>query len=208
MRHVIAIAVIALAIVSCQKDEPGVVSLPSPVISNYSNLDSGNYWVYERIQLDTSGNHVGQPSGLDSVWVEGDSVIAGITWKKVRSSPGGDFPPLSLQRDSSNELLMRGHGVLMASSGIDMSLWTEHMQGIIDVNYTLLVIPHQVVVPAGTFTCQKVAGLISSAGSPVPPEHRWPTSQWSSGTGLVEQRYFFYAAGTGYESRLVRYHVE
>ncbi len=208
MRIVIVIAGVVFALFACQKDEHGSGHLQGQDISMFSNLIDGNYWVYERMHLDSSGNYTVPSPGLDSVWVDGDTVIGGVPWKKVRSSPGGDFPSICFQRDSANELLRRGHGVLMASSLTDMFLWTEHFTGIIDVNYTLHVQPHQVDVPAGTFTCQEVTGMISSAGSPVPPEHRWPRSQWSSGVGLVEQRYFWYVGGNGYESRLVRYHVE
>ncbi len=172
-RYILSLALIG-SFFSCRKDDvPNDLQPRAPSIEDYSQLMDGNYWVYERSALDSSGNYVGQPLDLDSVWVAGDSLIDGVAWKKIRSSPGGDFPSLCFQRDSMDRLLLRNHGVLMGASSTNAYLWTEHFPGIVDVNYTLFVTPQTVLVNAGTFTCQEVRGLIPFRHSRSSKGHSW-----------------------------------
>ena len=178
---------------------------PEPVhtISEYSLLQDGNYWVYERNYLDSSGNYTGATPQINSLIVQGDSIIDGVVWKAMRSRAGGAFSPISFRRDSANYLLQLGHGRLFAASDTDLFLWQEHFTGIIDVNYELHVTDQQIVVPAGSFNCQEVKGRITSIGGPIPPDHRFPRAYWRAGQGMVLSRFYWYGSGNGIESRLI-----
>ena len=128
-----------ILLVACRKDEPAASPAPSDppalTISDYSLLHDGNFWVYERLYLDSEGNWTGTTPLIDSLIVDGDSLIDGIVWKVMRSTSGGVFDPVSFRRDSANYLLQLGHGRLFAITDTDLVLWQEHFANIIDVNY-------------------------------------------------------------------------
>jgi hypothetical protein len=49
---------------------------------SYSALSTGNYWVYEKYQIDDLGNEI-LLDGLDSCYVEKDTIINGLVYYKM-----------------------------------------------------------------------------------------------------------------------------
>lgn len=58
MKNSVLLLLTCLCICACKKnDEALTSSLPVPEVSysDFSNLKTGNYWIYERFNLDTTG---------------------------------------------------------------------------------------------------------------------------------------------------------
>lgn len=76
-RTSLLIALMTLSLFSCKRSKKDKAETPVPfVYQNYTALKEGNYWIYERYELDTSGT--GTPMGTyDSLYVGKDTTIAG-----------------------------------------------------------------------------------------------------------------------------------
>lgn len=71
------VALMALCLFSCRRSKKDTTETPAPLIyQNYVSLKEGNYWIYERYQLDTGG--MTTPTGIyDSLYVGKDTSIRG-----------------------------------------------------------------------------------------------------------------------------------
>jgi hypothetical protein len=77
-----------LVFLSCKKDtsiETDCGITTTHIADNYMPLQDSNYWVYERCHLDTLGNKSCSPL-YDTVFVLGDEIINGITYKKLKKN--------------------------------------------------------------------------------------------------------------------------
>ena len=94
------ILILSIAIVitgclsSCKKDE---ATENTPITyANFSQLKTGNYWIYERFTVDSAGAAVATGI-LDSCYIETDTLINNHTYYKLISpNPYGILPEISL----------------------------------------------------------------------------------------------------------------
>lgn len=204
---------LGLLLISCDKDEdatscPSGDGPSSPTIDRYSLLVDGNYWVYERALLDSTGAYTADPVQVDTLLVSGDTLVDGVVWKKLTSGPGGFYGGVRLRRDSANFLLEQDRGrIFMAVEG-QAIVQEEEYPGMVAIAYTVYGPLVDINTSLGTFACKEVVGVTSSLGYPVPPDHRLPRYFWSADQGLVKARVFFLTAGNGYEYRLVDRYVQ
>ena len=72
----LVISCVSLLICSCEKpDDDNDPITPAPLVyDNYSQLKVGNYWIYQRFEVDSLG--IGTPTSVyDSCYVEKDTLI-------------------------------------------------------------------------------------------------------------------------------------
>lgn len=219
MQRCITLLIASASIViiqSCKKDDSSPVPGPnSPAtldpISNYSNLVTGNYWIYDRYKVDADDNIL-ETLSTDSIWVAGDTLVNGETYKIVHRTTAGNVGPVfsfSLWRDSLNYLVDRTYpDVLFCTGPLDQVIHTRINEAEITWEYTVVSAPVQINVPAGTFTTYLLDQPISDFG-PHPEQPAWKRfrSYWTPGVGRVRYYIFFADPPWGYRYDLVRYNV-
>ncbi|MBI3519773.1 MAG: hypothetical protein HY062_10505 [Bacteroidetes bacterium] len=211
---------------SCKKDtkkEPvediqqnaSVVTYP-----NYSNLKTGNYWIYQRFQIDGTGNETALPI-IDSCYIEKDSVINGSTYYKYVSPRFGWFEdptvstPMGIEflRDSLSYIINWGGQVKFSSQDFTTVFISGYMSS------------------ANDTTCRYVFKMEDKNVSITTPSGTYITSSFNENYymypgfdqgGTFRQRHLRYAENVGkitesgpvyaglptqWERRLIRYHL-
>lgn len=201
-------AILFLFAASCKDDvTPGTTVYP-----NYTQLKTGNYWIYERYAVDSLGNG-NSVNIFDSTYISRDSVINGNTYYYLVGSYFSDISNRWL-RDSLHYLVDQT-GIILFSS---MDYAATFFQ------YTLIDIPNDTVaivskkmadkdreytVPAGTFrtsACRTEYNFrphYNVAGSP-----RYFYCRYAENIGVVSETSPLQLSEPHYiERKLVRYHL-
>lgn len=209
----ITLALVAVTtLAACQPDEDVVAPLPgSPTqdleVAAFSNLATGNYWVYQGYRVDSADNVV-ETLSVDSFFVSGDSVVNGQTYWKVHRTvitPNWTY----LWRDSAGYLVTEDHEVMFCADPLDELIYTD-VQGPVGVqlDYTVYSTPETITVAAGTFSTYKMQGEITSIGGfPELADWRRPRSYWAEDVGRVRYYEFFAFNPLGKRYDLVSYDV-
>ncbi|MFZ1693895.1 MAG: hypothetical protein WAT74_11910 [Flavobacteriales bacterium] len=207
----------AVLLTACRKEEetacPPSETAPAPLsISAFSNLDSGNYWVYDRHRVDSLD--VADPAYYyrDSLFITGDTVLDGNTWSVVRMASNGVVSGMiRFWRDSSDYLLGRYGEVLFASANLGQTIWVDSIPApsTLSIHYSVGSAMVPVSVPAGNFQSYVITGTCYSYGTfTVIPVWKYPRDYWVEGVGRVKWYDYFAAGNTGYRYQLVDYHVQ
>lgn len=208
---------IAVLLTACRKEQdtasPSPDTAPPPLsIADFSQLDSGNYWVYDRHRVDSMD--VADPNFYrrDSLFIAGDTVLDGHTWSVVRlASDGVVSSAIEYWRDSADFLLGRYGEVLFSSANLGQVIWVDSIPApsTVSIHYSVGSALVPVSVPAGTFQSYVMTGTCYSYGTfPVIPAWKYPRDHWVEGIGRVKW-YDYFAMGTvGYRYQLVDYHVQ
>lgn len=197
---------------ACQQDEDVVAPLPEPPTQNlsiaaFSNLQTGNYWVYQRYKVDST-DVILEVYGVDTFFVSGDSVVNGETYAKVYRNGSLPFPWL-LWRDSANCVVTADHEILFCSDPLDEVIYTLY-QGPVGVilDFTVHSTPEAIPVPAGIFNSYKMQSEITSIGGfPEQPDWKRLRSYWAEDIGRVRYYEFYSLFPFGYRYDLVSYDV-
>lgn len=213
--YCIALITTIILLYSCrrEKDEvtPEVPAGPA-TYADYSQLKAGNYWIYQRYMVDTSGNET--PTMIDSCYVQGDTVINGNTYY-IYSEPavwGGLYT--HFLRDSLHYIL-DFHRIVFSSHDYTTVFGPEY-QVAMPINDTICSYSSQmtdinlmITVPAGNFTTL----AWKTSYTMYPPyngggNHRSTYSRYAENKGLIEQTLPFYSGSPNHEIRkLLRYHL-
>ena len=181
-------------------------------VAAFGQLDSGNYWVYERLRVDSLDVPDPTTYRRDSFYVAGDTLLDGITWQVVRLSANGTLSGyFELWRDSANYLLTRDKGALFAANDFDRTFYIDSIpaSNSLSIHYAVGSSPVTVTVPAGTYASYLVTGTcFSYGGFPVIPVWKYPRTYWVEGIGRVKWYAYFMSGNTGYRYQLVHYQVE
>lgn len=200
------------ALAACQPDDDVVAPIPGPPtqaleISGFSNLATGNYWVYQKHRVDSLDNVI-DVLAVDSFFVSGDSVVNGETYWKVHRNVIMHATTF-LWRDSAGCLVTEDHEVMFCADPLDQLVYTE-VQGPVGVqlDYTVYSTPETITVAAGTFSTYKMqCEIISIGGFPEQPDWKRLRSYWAEGAGRVRYYEFYYLFPFGYRYDLVSYDV-
>ncbi|MBP7514152.1 MAG: hypothetical protein KA791_06370 [Flavobacteriales bacterium] len=115
-----AVCTVVVLLVACSEDDDGQVT---PQIQDegsdptaYAPLTTGSYWIYQRTEIDTSGNET--PLGItDSCYVAGDTVIGANTYAVyVRPYAPGWQPLRQYLRDSTGYLVDQNGRICFAEN--------------------------------------------------------------------------------------------
>jgi len=209
-------------IVSCKKkkkDEITEDETPQPIANNFPDYNphkAGNYWIYERFEIDEDGNSKSLHE-FDSSYVEKDTVINNKTYTKIRRQ---DFLfkqfNYLLQRDSLHYIIGPSGGVIFSSedfttvfnrfSNVDQSGDT-----IYKVSVKMADRDFEVSAPAGKFLTSAMKSTIftfPAYASPNVPNPRNMYTRFAKNIGVItETEVPFLGSPLLRERRLIRYHV-
>ena len=204
---VLVLAVFSILTFSCKKSSDDAA--PSAQ-ADYYQLKVGNYWVYQRFEIDTNGV-VTPKSNFDSAHIEKDTIIRGNTyyklWAKFTGCTGDQYP--SYVRDSSGYLINNlGMRSCTADHFADTLYYdTAHTQ--LYRGYGLMTGKDSLVtVPVGSIPSitSRLKVVPTQPNDPHPV--RYAYSIFGKNVGMIKSHSFFYMGGLQFESRLVRYKVQ
>jgi hypothetical protein len=211
-------AMFMVTVTACKmEDEEGsapTTPYPDPrAITEFSLLQAGNYWVYERRQVDSMDVDQGTSVVVDSIFVTEETMEElGVTYTVLRKASNRVVSAAySLWRDSANCIVNNIHRIQFCSSPLDEVVETTFSGGPngVQIDVSVGSAMEQLTVPAGSFATYKLTGAVTSYGTfPFQPSWKHPRSYWAPGVGRV-MWYDYYAAGDlGYRFELVRYNVQ
>jgi hypothetical protein len=202
-------------IYSCKKDTEPATTSETTTYPNYSQLKSGNYWVYQQFDIDENGTAT--PKNIfDSCYVEKDTTINGKTYFKiVKPKPysSGEFD-ISFQRDSLH-YIVNSNGKIMFSSQ-DFSSIFDLYYIIASQSDTICKTTRQmadknltVTTPAGIFSTSNSKETFFmypnwiSGGN-----QRYMHTKYAENIGIITETLPIFAHDPrSVERRLVRYHI-
>lgn len=207
---------LCLIVVSC-KDDDEDDNTPTPVVyDNYTQLKVGNYWIYQRFDVDSSGTST-PTSIFDSCYIEKDTLIAGFTYyKMVRPAP---YPPMQsvfLVKDSLHYLVEAGGNILFSSIDFFNIFQDTYITAGGTPSDTVCRILKKmteknlvVSTPNGVFqtsNCQ--AQYLMYPNWAFAGALRLMNTRFAKDVGIVTETLPFFASNPDYiERRLVRYHL-
>lgn len=189
------------------------VPVTEPISSaEYAQLKIGNYWIYERINVDAQGNET-PTNTYDSCYISNDTVINGYTYFHFNNF--SIFSQLNFLRDSANHIINSFGEIIFAANDFTTIFATPF-----DVNlsptdtvyksiYKMVDKDVSVTVPAGTFVTsnfQKKHFVFPNYAQGVP--NRIINTRFSKSKGMITQTQpIFLSAASSVERKLVRYHL-
>lgn len=214
MRSLLFASSVVLFVTACKKDEdpaPSPAPGPSYSVSDFSKLAVGNYWVYQKSNLDTAGNVSSVTANYDSLFVSGTSVVNGNTYAVLSKALNGTVIPgmQELRRDSA-DCIVDGNGRIVFRYGVfDQIAWTYVDPFVFQYEWYLSSAINTINVPAGTFSAHSLNCELTQLGNiPVPPTDRDLVTWWAPGVGKVRDDSYYALSGTGVRRDLVRYLVQ
>jgi hypothetical protein len=207
MKHSIVILAASLLALSCE--ENAIVG-PGPTVETVADfypMSVGSYWVYDVIFTDSSGAVNGSIT-KDSVVVEKDTLIGGVSYRLIRSQVLGE----SCNRDSAGFIVSsEGYKVLSIDPNSGLLQSRYYVPNDTSFYWTVQLLPQDSVysVPAGTFSAKRIKGTMT--GAPNQPDfmkERTSVNALAKGVGCVHRRAFFLMSPNFLEFRLVRYHIQ
>ena len=204
-----------------KKDAPALViveNAPSPVkkYDNYLPLKIGNYWIYERFQIEQHGTTFSL-NQFDSSYVEKDTLIRNNTFFKIRRYDFifNQYRYLTI-RDSLHYILDSSGKILFSSEDFSTIFSTYELvnapgdtmyTGYSKMNDKDLV----VITPAGTFTTSNLETtywFFPAYHKPGINNPRSLNNRYCKNIGLIVETEPFYGSSNYMtERRLIRYHL-
>ena len=188
-------------LISCTKDN-------EPSKSDYIQLKTGNYWVYQAFEV--RGDTVEELLPYtDSTYIEKDTVINGNVYFKfmLQSSVTGDYNP-SFARDSAGCLVNEHGEITFSSTNFTDTLSIHTEEHLLRATLMMDEGDSVVTVPAGTFNTLFCHTRIKMHNPEYEYGVRHQGSFWAEGVGCVKQTAVSLGSRDMYiDTRLVRYHV-
>ena len=191
-----------MALLACQTDDDNqsVIPVEEPIeISKLFNLDSGRYWIYKWVSVDTNGIEESL-SEIDTVRIIKDTLIGSRTYI-IRERDMFRSRTKELLFDSANSLFTYPERGLIFS--LDTSFTTTVEDIASTTTYSLLSEQFNVTVPAGEFECYNFQGDFQSKWENYPFGERNIDYLYAEGVGLVLNRTFLYSNIESWERRLI-----
>lgn len=191
---------------SCKKEK---TEENTPVTPNYYQLKTGNYWVYEKHLIDSTGAD-SLMTGLDSMIIAGDSIISGNVYYvfkgKMFPKPVTQDSIVCLLRDSSGYLVDEHGSILFSTTNYTDTLNSQTYPGIFHAWSMMKHVETAITVPAGVFQVEDMETTIillypSTMGT------RYLHNYFANGTGPIFKSYYYISSNRRTELRLLRYHL-
>ncbi|MEI7596787.1 MAG: hypothetical protein WCK02_13635 [Bacteroidota bacterium] len=213
MRTIIITTAMAIALFSCKKDEPVIVT-PKPNVvetESYMPLKIGNYWIYKNYDKDSQGNET-ERAEIDSMYISRDTLINGNTFYIFE---GTNFPlakSYTALRDSGDCIINNNGKILFSSTDFTNILNYSVVMNGSDTVYTstgkMYNSTPQISTPAGLFS---VLNFKCEIFMPHPNSNvqnpRFTEDAYAKGIGKVYKSFFFASAPSFIVKKLLRYHV-
>lgn len=203
-------------IFSCKKKKDDLTPItPNPTpekYPDYSNLKTGNYWVYQVYEIDSSGNEI-STQGLDSVYIEKDTIINGkVYFKKMDKQFLSYYTPTFI-RDSLHFIVDHFGNISFSSQNLNMQLSKYYIRSgndtIAEVIEKMSGNNYSTSTPNGTFITTNAEAIYTMR----PPydmgeNPRKRYFKYAQNIGLVvETKHFFISNPNYFERRLLRYQI-
>lgn len=182
--------------------------LPGPqliiTVSEYSQLEVGNYWIYDWYEVHPDGSET--PMELrDTLQVEADTLIEGRTMF-IRTGTFMGQPRREILYDSISHLLT--YPERLPIFVFDSSQEFIRNFGPVDApisvgTYRQKTTVETIEVPAGVFDCINFQGTIESLELDYPHGTRFNNNLYARDVGLVQLTTQFYSQPSDLEMRLV-----
>jgi hypothetical protein len=217
-KNVLLLFVLSTFFLSCKKENDDDDTTPTPASASYpdySQLHVGNYWIYERFDIDSAGGNETATGELDSCYIEKDTVVNGNIYYKFRRPSSSSVWDITEYLRDSLSYTVDLNGRIVFSSQDYWSIFFDYysiingtdtiyhkVQQMADINGTT-------VVPAGTFTTLNSKSTYYMYGSWAATGAERPIhKKYAQNIGLVLESLPFFASSAAYsERRLVRYHL-
>jgi hypothetical protein len=215
---IISILITSMSLVySCSKEEkiePELPTTPAITYPKFSQLKTGNYWVYEQFDVDTLGNAISK-NVYDSCYVEKDTIINNITYYKMLrpKAYSSNQYNISFQRDSLDYIVDINGTILFSSQNFSTvffsryNLWNNDTTSYVTTKMTDKDFSFS--TPAGIFTTSNLQHKFlmypnySFAGN-----IRTINTRYAENIGIVIETHPFFLSHPDYiERRLIRYNV-
>ncbi|MEP4534723.1 MAG: hypothetical protein ABJ004_16650 [Cyclobacteriaceae bacterium] len=178
---------------------------PTQNVTEFTNLEIGNYWVYDWFEIEPDGTE-SSFNKSDSLYIEKDTTIFNRTYF-VRSGTFLGKSKRELLFDSANSIFLYPSRELLftldESVEITVNYGSEENPIAIGT-YSLDRNETTIVVPAGEFECLNYRGLTESLEADYPYGTRINSNLYSKGTGLILMQTQFYSSPNDLEMRLVK----
>ncbi len=207
MRVVIVILGALIMMFSCESDPNLDVTSD---VNEYTQLKTGNYWVYDTYDCDTLGNNCNY-HGRDSVYVSEDTVIDGKYFVIFKGTRFG-LPFQQYLRDSANFIVNEKGTKLFAHDKMNEVLH-EHQFTLKSNNkpyrayYGMEEKDRPVSTPAGSFDVLNYRGVIHQIGDS-DPVYRYTNRYYSKGVGIVLETARYHESLHQLRRELVKYNVK
>lgn len=202
---------------SCKKEESADPA-QSVTYPDYSQLKVGNYWIYQRSDVDKDGNET-LTNIYDSCYVEKDTIINGKTYAKVFRPATDKSVSYSFLRDSL-QYIIDSYGVIVFSSknvSDDLVVRYNINEGtekdtIRKITLSMSDSVDSIQTPSGKYKTVnanvKYVTYPKYVSSEV-PNPRYLTIRYVKNIGIVRETLPFYMISPNtVERRLVRYYVQ
>lgn len=213
----IAAAACVCILSSCKKDKQEETTPPANNGGNTSAkyalpITTGSWWVYEEVKLDSNFNYV-STYGVDSVYVSGDTVVNGITFKLFKSVTLSGNTLLDYQyhnklvRDSAG-YLGDANGWFMLHDNFTDTLKVDSFNASIYTAYYKMAHKDSIVsTPAGSFPTVDLKGDVYAV-----PGYPWAIPRhnhrlFAHNVGEVKNITYFFSQPDYIERRLVSYYI-
>ncbi|MFN8713316.1 MAG: hypothetical protein ACK5Z2_10735 [Bacteroidota bacterium] len=210
---ILGAAILCLMATACKKEENQITTpIQNPPVNQsvaYFPLDSGSYWVFEHVSIDTNGNETFLQT--DSVRIMGDSVIGGNTYKIFKNWGFSFFS--GLYRDSANCIVNEVGDIVFAANMLGQPISfrrdSDASVGLILASTDSMQTAMRTVnVAAGSFNTFERSTFTTFYIPAVGGNPRRMLSNFAEGIGFVRNQYA-YASQTSYvERRLLRYNIQ
>lgn len=194
---------------SCKKD-----SITPKVYPNFAQLKVGNYWVYERFNVDSLGNAIATGI-LDSCYVEKDTLINDINYFKViRPEVLGSSFNDKFVRDSLHYLVNSVGQIIFSSQNFTDTFYSYFVTASLTDTICKVLVKMDdknlsVSTPAGQFqTSSFKQNYIMYPNWANYGNTRQLDTRYAENIGIISETFPFYASDPNYvQRRLVRYKV-
>ena len=184
-----------LAFTACRNDDDNSANCtPDPVnlsAFHYLPSETGNWWVYETIQIDSNGVVTSTNFGLDTITVTGDSIVNGNTYKVFQGS-WLNSPVTWLYRDSLGFLVNEKGEVHLSANNFTDTLATIEYPSILRAAFKMENVSGKVSVPFGDFDVVDYRSYNQWGVNYDQFPNREHTHKYYSTSGMVEETFFMW----------------
>ena len=212
LRPLWAVLITVLIATGCKKDSPIlpepeiVIADPTIPVSEFTQLKTGNYWIYAKYTIDTNGVETDLNS-QDSMYVSGDTVIDNITYSILKRT-NWLVNKTQYLRDSADYLIDQNRMRWFSSTDFSSILQSRVAPFFGTIIHRMEDKGLSVTIPAGTFSSYNFKGTYDL----LPPFDQWGKFRYTNkhyvaGVGVVKDSYILSGSPLVYEARLIKYNL-
>lgn len=224
MRNLLIVSLLLVMLYSCKKDEIQEDQNQHEPSKTYLPLESGNYWIYQSVTIDSLGNEVPKEM-YDSIVVTGVENIRGNQYYEVEQhlnyagtlkdlvDVGRPFLFGKYLRDSLGYIINKSGTISLSSSNFTDTLkqgyQTANNDTVCYITYKMEHVNQPVTVPAGDFEVIRFRGTVQIDKDWIFHEEVvYSNTYYAEDVGVVKETAPYLSGKGGVGRNLVRFHVK